>query len=104
MLSNPNLNFRYFPKHDETFAKFVFENRLHNVYNNIPHGFDIIWGVMSDNRPDLILTEYGAGDLSYEDAIHALQKANSMKQLYLGNQTLCNKLEIVSVIKGGLYK
>lgn len=75
-----------FPKHDERFAKFVFDNRLYNVYNNKPHGYDIIWGVMSDNRPDGVILSYKDNTISYEMAIQQLCKPNSMRQLYIGNQ------------------
>lgn len=91
--------FRNFAKHDEDFAKFVFENRLNNVYNENPHGYDIIWGVMSDSVPPEVLLAYKNNELSYEDAILKLQKPHSMKQLYIGNQEICDKLIITDLIE-----
>lgn len=91
--------FHNFPKHDEEFAKFVFENRLHNVYNEKPHGYDIIWGVMSDSIPPEVILAYQNGEITYEEAIHKLQKSQSMKQLYIGNQEICDMLKISDLIE-----
>ena len=87
-----------FPKHDEKFAKFVFENRLNNVYNEKPHGYDIIWGVMSDSVPPEIIMAYLNKEISYQQAIESLQKSQSMKQLYIGNQEICDMLRISNLI------
>jgi hypothetical protein len=87
-----------FPKHDDEFAKFVFENRLNNVYNENPHGYDIIWGVMSDSVPPEIIIAYMNKEITYEKAIELLKKPQSMRQLYIGNQEICNKLKITDVI------
>lgn len=88
-----------FPKHDENFAKFVFENRLNNVYNERPHGYDLIWGVMSDSIPPEIIMAYLNQEITYENAIHFLQKPQSMKQLFIGNQDICNMLKISRLIR-----
>ncbi len=100
-LENNGYKYKNFNKHDEEFAKFSFDNRLNNVYNENPHGYDIIWGVMSDSFPIKLLLDYKNGIISYEDAIFQLQKPNSMKQLYIGKQEICNKLTItnISIIK-----
>jgi hypothetical protein len=95
----PLYTFDYFPKHDERFAKFAFKNRVENVFNENPHHKDIIWGVMSDNFPDKIIIDYKNADITYEEAIRRLLKPNSMKQLYIGNQSLCDKLKISDIIK-----
>ncbi|MBR1710361.1 MAG: DUF3990 domain-containing protein [Clostridia bacterium] len=97
VLNGLNLKYRNFPKHDEEFAKFAFENRLHNVCNESPHGIDIIWGVMSDNFPDQIMYDYKDGTISYDEAIDKLQKPNSMKQLFIGNQRICDMLVLKDV-------
>lgn len=94
----PKINFTYFRHHDADFAKFVFANRTQNQYNEKPHGFSLIWGVMSDSFPDKIIIDYENGDITYEHALELLQKPNSMWQLYLGTQTLCDKLRIEDVI------
>lgn len=86
-----------FNKHNEEFAKFSFDNRLNNVYNEKPHGYDIIWGVMSDSLPIKLLLDYKNGVISYEDAISQLQKPNSMKQLYIGKQEICDRLTVTDI-------
>lgn len=93
--------YQNFPKHDEAFAKFVFENRLNNAYNEKPHGYDIIWGVMSDSIPPEVLFAYLNNEITYDEAIIRLQKPHSMKQLYIGNQEICNMLKVSNVIQFG---
>lgn len=100
LFSDPNeYKYKNFSKHNEEFAKFSFDNRLNNVYNEKPHGYDIIWGVMSDSLPVQIVLDYKNGEISYEDAIAQLQKPNSLKQLYLGKQEICDKLIITNISK-----
>lgn len=88
-----------FAKHNAEFAKFVFENRLYNVYNENPHGYDIIWGVMSDSIPPEVLLAYQNNEITYEDAILKLQKPQSMRQLYIGNQEICDMLKISNLVE-----
>ena len=88
-----------FPKHNEEFAKFVFENRLNNVYNEKPHGYDIIWGVMSDSIPPEVLLAYQNNEITYAEAICKLQKPQSMKQLFIGNQEICNMLKVSNLFQ-----
>lgn len=100
LFSNENeFKYRNFPKHDVEFAAFSFDNRINNVYNEKPHGYDIIWGVMSDNLPGQIILDYKNGKISYDKAIELLQKPNSMKQLYIGNQEICDMLTICKIEK-----
>lgn len=96
-LGNGGYKFKIFPKHNEEFAKFSFDNRLNNVYNEKPHGYDIIWGVMSDSFPVKLLLDYKNGITTYEETISLLQKPNSMKQLFVGKQEICDKLIITSI-------
>lgn len=94
--NTPILNF---PKHNKAFAEFVLDNRMYNVYNEKPHGYDIIWGVMSDSLPVEIIASFKRGLLSRNEAIEKLQKTNSMKQLYLGTQNLCSRLRVNRIIQ-----
>lgn len=89
--------YKNFPKHDEEFAKFALYNRINNMYRENHHGYDIIWGVMSDNFPDQVVYDYTDGLITYDEAIERLQKSNSMKQLYIGRQEICDLLEIKSI-------
>lgn len=86
-----------FQKHDRRFAEFVFKNRLDNVFNENPHGFDIIWGVMSDSIPQQVILDFKNKKISYETAIARMRKSHSMKQLYIGNQSICDILKITDV-------
>ncbi|MBQ6787453.1 MAG: DUF3990 domain-containing protein [Lachnospiraceae bacterium] len=92
--SSNGYKYKNFPKHNEEFATFTLQNRLFNVYNETPHGYDIIWGVMSDSFPDQVILDYKDNKISYEEAVQKLQKPNSMKQLYIANQNICNQLII----------
>lgn len=85
-----------FPTHNNDFAKFVFGNRTKNR-NEAPHHYDLIWGVMSDSIPDQVILDYKNGIISYEEAIKKFQKSNSMKQLFLSNQKLCDMLMINNI-------
>ena len=93
------VNFHTFPKHDEEFAKFVFFNRLNNSFNDRPHGYEIIWGVMSDSNPIEIISDYQQGLIDEQAAIEKLQKPNSMKQLYIGTQDICSMLKVHKIIE-----
>lgn len=89
--------FKNFPHHDDEFARFVFFNRLYNSHNETPHKIDVIWGVMSDNRPDQIVQDYQNGKIAYAAAIEKFKKSNSMRQLYIGNQAICDMLKLEQI-------
>ena len=72
--------------------KFVLKNWTENVNNENPHGYDIIWGVMSDSVPDKIASDYETGRISYSEAVKMFMKSTSMKQLYIGNNSICESL------------
>lgn len=97
--TNTTYSYRNFPKHNDEFANFVFENRMSNIYNENPHNFDLIWGVMSDNNPSKIISNYREHLINKETAISLLKKSNSMRQLYINNQDICNTLKIQEIIK-----
>jgi len=102
--TDAHYSFHNFSKHSEDFANFVFFNRLYNTENENPHNFDIIWGVMSDNNPFKIIMDYKSNLLTKTDAITLLQKSNSMRQLYIANQDICNMLRIKEITRGGLLQ
>lgn len=85
-----------FPKYNNDFAKFVLDNRTQNRNMTIHH-YDLIWGVMSDSIPDQVIWNYKNGIISYDEAIEKFKKCNSMKQLFLSNQTLCDMLMINNI-------
>ena len=91
--------YRCFSKHNLEFAQFTFDNRMYNVFNQNPHGYDIIWGVMSDSFPDKVILDYKNSVISRESALKLLQKPNSMRQLYIGNQEICDLLKITDILE-----
>lgn len=92
-------SFHNFSKHNNEFANFVFRNRMYNTRKENPHSYDIIWGVMSDNNPLEIIGKYKKELINYDNAIEQLKKTNSMRQLYIGNQDICNMLKIHNITK-----
>ena len=92
--------YKNFAKHNEEFAKFVFDNRrnsLESPNSRNVHCIDIIWGVMSDSIPDQVMIDFSNNELTYEQAIEKLMKSNSMKQLYIGSQAICEMLEFSNI-------
>lgn len=84
--------YKNFPKYNDEFAEFALRNWIHNTQNELPHGYDIIWGVMSDSIPDMIVSNYMDGIISYDEAKTAFKKGTSMKQLCIANPTICSSL------------
>lgn len=87
-----------YEKNDEDFAKFIFHNRTKNVGQKPDHGFDMIYGVMSDNNPTLLISKFNAGEITEEEVIKGIiEKSISTKQLSIHNQTICGILKIKDV-------
>jgi hypothetical protein len=85
---------KIFDRFDLEFGTFVFENRVNNKNGSTQHGYDSIYGVMSDSLPEKLIVEYRLGMKSRDEVIADLIKPNSMKQLCLHNQALCDTLSI----------
>ena len=85
-------NCAVFASFDDEFAKFVFNNRLNYQNGILRHNYDAIYGVMSDSTPTVLMYNYRAGDIDFNSVIAALKKGNSMKQLSLHNQELCDSI------------
>ena len=68
------VEFGFLASYDERFAEFVFHNRYHNVYGESHHTFDIIYGVMSDSIPTILIQQYKSGEINKEDVIENLKK------------------------------
>ena len=84
-----------FPFFDDDFANFVLNNRLNCRDGQQHHNYDAIYGVMSDSTPTVLLLKYRAGEITFEEVIQGLKKENSMKQLSIHNQNLCDTLALV---------
>lgn len=87
---DPQYNAIAFPAFDDVFAEFVFFNRTENANGSQQHNYDVIYGVMSDSVPTALLLQYRAGEITKEDVLAGLKKSNSMKQISLHSQQLCD--------------
>lgn len=90
----------FFPAFDDSFAEFCFQNRVNCNTGEQIHDYDVIYGVMSDSVPTKLLLQYRAGEISREAVLEGLKKGNSMKQISLHNQHLC---DIIKLRKAYLY-
>lgn len=54
-------NFKILNAYDDEFANFVFHNRVNNTDGTQQHNYDIVFGVMSDNKPMLLIQKYKRG-------------------------------------------
>lgn len=52
---------------------------------------------MSDSNPEQVVWDYKNQKISYEKVIQLLQKSNSMKQLFISNQEICDMLVINNI-------
>lgn len=87
-------NTTVFPEFDDAFAEFVFKNRMNSATGEQLHNFDAIYGVMSDSVPTKLLLQYRAGEITREEVIQGLKKGNSMKQISLHSQDLCDIIKL----------
>lgn len=87
-----------FENFDEEFARFIFHNRTKNVGKSPDHGYDMIYGVMSDNNPTLLISQFKANEITEEEVIMGIiEKKISTKQLSIHNQEICGILKIKDV-------
>lgn len=86
------VNTRVFESLDDEFAEFVFKNRTENNCGEKQHPYDVIYGVMSDSYPTKLLIDYELGIIDKEDVLNGIKKNNSMKQLSLHSQILCDTI------------
>ena len=87
-------NTAIFPKFNDDFAEFVMMNRMIMPSLEQQHHYDAIYGVMSDSAPAQLLMNYRSGNITKEQALEGLKKSNSMKQLSVHNQNLCDTLTL----------
>ena len=85
---------KVFSKFDDEFAIFVFENRTENIMGSKQHDYDVIYGVMSDTVPTILIQEYKMGKKTKEEVLESLKKSTSMKQISLHNQKLCDIIKL----------
>ena len=78
--------------YNDDFSEFVFNNRLNN--DDIQHNYDLIFGVMSDSLPIVLMQRYKNKELKKEEVLEGLKKTTSTKQLSIHNQAVCNLIKI----------
>ncbi len=94
-------SFEFFNKYDDNFAEFVFHNRLNNINGENQHNYDVIFGVMSDSLPMILIQKYKEGEITRADVIDGLKTGTSNKQLSLHLQNLC---DIIKPIKATIIE
>ena len=88
---NEKYSTKIFNSYNEEFAKFVFQNRYHL---DEKHKYDLIFGVMSDSNPMLLIQQYREKKITENEVIDGLRKSTSMKQLSIHNQELCDIIKL----------
>ena len=86
---------KVFRSFDEEFAEFVAMCRLHPEEKM--HNYDFVIGVMTDSNPLKLISDYRSGTISEEELHQGLMKWNSMEQISLHNQEICDTLRVVRV-------
>lgn len=79
--------------YDDRFAEFVFHNRINNVFGENQHDFDVIFGVMSDSVPTVLIQRYKSKEINKAEVIQELKKSTRNKQISLHNQKLCDRIK-----------
>ena len=91
---NTSYNYKILNAYDDEFAEFVFNNRVNNLSEENQHEFDLIFGVMSDSLPTILIQKYKNKELTKENVIEGLKKSTAVKQLSIHNQKICDIIKI----------
>lgn len=67
-------NTAIFDKFDDDFASFVFKNRTESKTNIQRHNYDVVYGVMSDSAPTMLLVKYRANEIDKNAVMDGLKK------------------------------
>ncbi|AUD12360.1 MULTISPECIES: DUF3990 domain-containing protein [unclassified Planococcus (in: firmicutes)] len=90
-------------KFDREFASFVTENRI-RALEGLVHDYPLVYGVMSDTIPTLLVSQFRDGELSKEEVITEIQKTrNSKRQVSIHRQEICDILTMTNAyeVDGG---
>lgn len=80
---------------DEEFADFVIMNRDNPT--RIHHDYDFIVGVMTDSNPRELMKKYRKNIITHDELRRGLMKWNSMEQVSLHNQEICDILNVKKI-------
>jgi len=86
---------KVFLHRDDEFAEFVIMNRMNPDLKN--HNYDFVIGVMTDSNPIDLIMKYQLHEIELKEVKEGLLKWNSMEQLSLHNQSICDKIKVRKV-------
>ncbi|WP_188652191.1 DUF3990 domain-containing protein [Pontibacillus salipaludis] len=87
-----HINTMVLNSYDDEFADFVFFNRTENIYGEHQHDYKAIFGVMSDSKPNIVLSRFKNGEIGKDEVIESFKKTTSNKQLSIHTQDFCDIL------------
>ena len=96
-LFQKDMLFEVFPLFTNEFAKFVLKCRLDP--SKRAHNYKLIFGAQTDSNPLNVVESFKNKCISEDEAINELKKSTSGKQLYIGDQSICDQLVICDIIK-----
>lgn len=96
-LFQKDMLFEVFPLFTNEFAEFVFKCRLSP--SKRVHDCKLIFGGQTDSNPLKVMQLFNSKCVSKDEAICLLRKSTSGKQLYIGDQSICNHLILCDIIK-----
>ncbi|AQQ55371.1 DUF3990 domain-containing protein [Planococcus lenghuensis] len=94
---------RVYEKYNDAFAEFVFNNRA-EADKGLNHPCPLIYGVVCDSRPSILMEKYREGEISKEQAKEEILAGPvGARQLSIYRQSICDKLileKVYSAIDG----
>lgn len=93
-------NYKFFSGMDETFAKFVFDNRIkykYHILTGCVHSYDFVCGPMSDGNQINDFNDYKLNRISKGELLERLMQPKEDWQLLLHKQYLCDELKIKAI-------
>lgn len=98
-------NYAFFQELNDTFAEFVFNNRMYyeEYEDNCIHDYLLVGGVMSDGDQPVDFERYRSEKITKEELFRRLCIPKEDWQLVIHSQDLCSKLRVFDTleVKGG---
>lgn len=80
-------------ENNEEFATFITDNRI-RAHEGLTHNFPLIYGIMSDKNPAILVSKFNSGELSKEEVIRTvMEKTISTRQISIHRQDICDILK-----------
>lgn len=78
---------------NEEFATFITDNRI-RAHEGLTHKYPLIYGIMSDKNPAILVSKFNSGELSKEEVISmVMEKTISTRQISIHKQDICDILK-----------